>query len=267
MKRSLLILAALLAACSEGSSIVSIRQNQEDQNEAAVLSASDATVEDVGVLYASDLSMASTGAAPGAARAGWTFDNPCTYVPETGRFTCPPVSDGGLTLTRDYAFFDAGNHAMSAFDQALTASANFHVAVTGVHTAENGADTVSRDRSMTVAGLAGTETSRSWNGTGTRSDGGYRNIEGVIRRYHTNDVVTFTNIVVSLPRAQHRWPVSGSITRQLTGTGSVVRNGVERSFSVSKTVTITFDGTQYATVTVGGESHKLDLATGRTTRN
>ena len=61
--------------------------------------------------------------------------------------------------------------------------------------------------------------------------------------------------------------MSGSITRQISGTASVSRADVSKTFSVSRTVTITFDGSQYATVSVGGNTYKLDLSTGVATKN
>ena len=276
MKRFILLgapLLALLAACNtDGSGVASIRQNLDDQNQAAVLSASDATAEDVNLIYASDLTIA--GGASAAARSvagvvslgGWSFGGNCAYNATSGRFSCPAITQGSLTLTRDFAFFNGSNGAMAAYDPSTTASANFHFGVSGVHVADNGADTVSRDRSMTVSGLTGNETTRTWDGSGTRSDGGYRTEASVTRRYHTSDAVTFTSIVVALPRVDHPWPLSGSITREISGTGSVTKEGTERSFSVSRTVKITFDGTQFATVTVGGDSYTLDLAAGRASR-
>src|SRR5205823_4918473 len=115
----------------------------------------------------------------------------------SGRFTCPPISSGGLTLNRDYAFFTADPAPQSAYDAATTASANFHVTVAGVHVADFGADTVNRERSLTVSGLAGAETSRTWNGTGTRNDHGSRTETDVKRSYQVSDALTVTNVVVN----------------------------------------------------------------------
>ena len=284
MKRSLLLGAPMLvfmvAACSSDST-GPISITAADINQAAVISASDATAEDVSILSASDMTMSGgavqnvvggglmlsrtpSGATPSYA---WTFGTGCTYSASTGRFSCPPMTDGGLTLNRDYAFFDATPTAQSAYSASTTASANFHVNVAGVHVATAGADTVNRDRSLTVSGLAGAETSRTWNGTGTRSDGGFRQEADVKRNYHTTDAVTVSNVVVNLPRSSNPWPMSGSITRQISGTASVSKAEVSKSFAVSRTVTITFNGTQYATVTVGSDTYTLDLSTGVATKN
>ena len=63
----------------------------------------------------------------------------------------------------------------------IDARANFHVNVSGTHVVDNGQDVVNRDRNLTVSGLEGAETSRSWSGTGTRNDNGSRTISGVMR--------------------------------------------------------------------------------------
>lgn len=284
MKRSLLVgaplLALALAACSSDSTGPVITSADVDQ--AAVISASDATAEDVNILAASDMTMSGGAVASmfgGGAEMSrialaanvpsysWTFSDGCTYSASTGRFTCPPITSGGLTLNRDYAFFDANNQPQSAYDAATTASANFHVSVTGIHPALTGADTVNRDRNFTVSGLAGAETSRTWNGTGSRNDHGERDGTDAKRNYSTADQLTVSNVVVNLPRSSNPWPVSGTITRHITGTASVSRNGVTKSFSVDRTVTITFNGSQTATVTVNGNNYTLDLSTGVATKS
>ena len=284
MKRSLLVGAPLLAlvfaaACSSDSTSP-IQITSDDVDQAAVISASDATAEDVSILSASDMTM-SGGAVQnlvgggmsmsrisvGAPSYAWTFGDGCTYSASTGRFTCPAITAGGLTLNRDYAFFDANQTAQSAYSASTTASANFHVSVTGTHVVDNGQDVVNRDRNLTVSGLAGAETSRTWNGTGTRNDNGYRTVNDVKRSYTVNDAVTIASVVVNLPRSSNPWPMSGTITRQISGTASVTKTGVSKSFSVTKTVTITFNGTQFATVTVGTNTYTLDLSTGVATKN
>lgn len=286
MKRSLLVgaplLAFALAACSSDSTSP-LQITTADIDQAAVISASDATAEDVNILTASDMTMSGGavqdvfGGSPLMSRTAasavvpsysWSFSGSCTYSSSTGRFTCPAITAGGLTLTRDYAFFDANNTPQAAYDSATTDSANFHVSVTGVHVALAGQDTVDRDRNFTVSGLLGAETTRTWNGTGSRNDGGYRDgTDGVVRTYHTSDALTVSDVVVDLPRSSNPWPASGTITRHITGTATVSKTGVTKSFSVDRTVTITFNGTQNAAVTVNGNGYTLDLSTGVATKN
>lgn len=286
MKRiALAIGSAALAfgafACSDSSTAP---QNQQivadDVAQAAAISAGDATSEDVNLFFAADGALSGTIAGPSQNLVPrvesatepprytfWAFSSSCAYDSATQRFLCPPVTKDGLTLVRSLAFFDANGHAMTAYDSLLTASANFQTTVSGVHVALAGKDTIARQRDMTATGLLGHETSRTWNGTGSRSDGGYRVDSTVTRTYHTTDGVAFANIVVSLPRTEHPWPMSGTVTRHVVGTATVVRDGVTRSMSVDKTVTITFNGTEFVPMTVGTKSFTLDLATGKAVRN
>jgi hypothetical protein len=282
MKRLLLVCAPIvfaIAACSSDS-VSPIQITAADVSQAAAISASDATSEDISIVTASDMTM-SGGAVQNVASAGlmlsrtplaapsytWTFSDACTYSSTTGRFTCPPITSGGLTLNRDYAFFDASNTAQSAYSASTTDSANFHVNVAGVHVVDTGADTVSRDRNLTVSGLLGAETQRTWNGTGTRNDGGYRQGTDATRTYHVTDNVTINSVVVHLPRSSNPWPASGSITRHIVGTGSVMKSGLSKSFSIDKTVTVTFNGTEFVTMNIGTDTYTLDLATGTATKN
>jgi len=284
MKRVILGIGAsafafALAACSSDSAVSpgSFRLTAADTAEAAAISASDATAEDVDVMYAIEgaFGTAAGGAtadripAPSFTTSGdsvrfafWGFSTACPYDAGTGRFVCPPLTRGALTLDRSFALFDASGASQSAYDANLTASANFQVDVNGVHMALLGNDTVSRHRNLTVTGLAGTETARAWSGTGTREDGGFRQDTNRVRTYHTTDNVTWTNIVVDLPRSTHPWPMSGAVTRQISGTATVVRSGTTRTFTVQKTVTITFNGTRYVPMSVGTVEYTLDLMTG-----
>lgn len=274
-------LSAFLGACG-GDSTSPIQITASDVQQAAVIAASDATTEEVSLLSSSDMTMSGGNVAnvvgpmiqmsrvpmTNASSYAWAFNNSaCTYSSSNSRFTCAAATNNGLTLTRDFAFYDANGTAQAAYDSITTASANFHVTVTGVHTGLAGQDTVNRDRSLTVSGLAGKETSRTWNGTGTRTDGGYRSGTDGTRTYHVTDNVTIASVVVNLPRSSNPWPVSGTITRNITGTGSLVRSGLTKTFTITKTVTITFNGTQNATVTVDAINYTLDLSTGVATKS
>lgn len=279
----------LLAVCACSSDLTSAGANLQltaiDTAQAAALSAADATAEDVNVMTASDSSMNGVTvmydllAAPGAVftttttttdstrYAFWSFSQSCTYNSTTGWFGCPDITKNGLTLSRSAQFLDASGAAMPHYNDTTTASANFKVSVTGVHLATEGADTISRQRTMAVTGLLGHETSRTWNGVGVRSDGGYRQDLTYTRSYHTQDNVTFANILVNLPRTQYPWPISGTVTRQINGTGTIVSATATRTFTVAKTVTITFNGTHLVPMMVGTVSFTLDLYTGKAVKN
>lgn len=295
MKRLLIVggvfSAFAMSACSgsDVSSPAALQLTSSDTLQAVVLSASDATAEDVDVMSATEATMdgststsstydlmqagsgsINTSTSPSASDstrfAFWGFSGGCTYSAATGRFTCPDVVKNGLTLSRSAAFTDANGAAMSHYNDTTTATANFQLSVTGVHPTLLGADTLSRQRNMTASGLLGHETSRTWNGTGTRSDAGYAVDSLKTRTYHTQDATTFTNVVVKLPRSQNPWPMSGTVTRQISGSGSVVKEGTTRTFTMSKVVTITFNGTRLVPMSIGGVAFTLDLFTGKATR-
>lgn len=274
------------AACSNGGDLTQpgsdLSLTAADTAEAAAISAGDATAEDVDMFAATegsfDLAAASFNLVPSAATtttgtadstrfAFWSFSRNCTFNATTGRFTCPDVTHNGLTMSSSAAFFDANGAAMPHYNDTTTASANFQLAVSGVRVAPEGADTISRKRNMTVTNLLGHETARIWNGAGSRNDGGFRTDTARTRTYRTADSVTFTNVAVSLPRSTHPWPMSGTVTRRINGSGTVVRSGVTRTFTVSKTVTITFNGTRFVPMVVGTTTFTLDLYTGRVVRS
>jgi hypothetical protein len=293
MKRILIVGAVIatlaVAACSSSgdlSSPASLQLSENDTLQAVSLSASDATAEDVDLMNAAEGSIdattssydligapqvvanstAAASTADSPRFAFWGFVGGCAYNAATGRFTCPDVVKDGLTLSRSAAFADATGAAMSHYSDTLTASANFQLGVAGVHTTIAGADSISRQRNMTATGLAGHETTRTWNGTGTRTDGGYALDTLKTRSYHTQDATTFANIVVKLPRGQNPWPLSGTITRQVNGSASVAKDGVTRTFTVAKTVVVTFNGTRLVPMTIGGVAFTLDLLTGKAVR-
>lgn len=286
--------ALVLAACSgtDVTTPAAFQLSAVDSAQAAAISASDATAEDVNVMSATEgsmdgaapmydlltapvvpvysrigapvpASMAATANPDSTRYAFWSFSSACTYSASTGRFACPDVVKNGLTLSRSAAFFDVNGVAMSRYNDTTTASANFQVTVSGVRIHSEGADTISRQRNMTVTGLFGRETSRTWNGTGVRSDAGYRQDSTKTRTYRTQDTVTFASIVVNLPRSQNPWPMSGTVTRRISGNATVTSATATRTFSVSKTVTITFNGTRLVPMTVGTMSFTLDLYTGK----
>jgi hypothetical protein len=271
------------AACKSGTDGISGMQassqlTSDDTLQAVAYSVGQATVADLNVIGSSatmlgfDESPAGASApsfslssiSPVPANASWASG--CTLNPSTGRFDCPPVLTNGLTLGRSFAFYDANGNLMTSFDS-TTASVNVMIVETGVRPSATGADTVNRNRNLTASGLLGHNTTRIWDGTGARTDGSFWSDSVATRSSHTQDNTTFSSIVVTLPRTRNPWPTSGSISRQAHTAGTVNRGGVMRTFTVTKSVTITFNGTEFVPMTIGNVSYTLDLATGKATRN
>lgn len=166
------------------------------------------------------------------------------------------------TRTRTVTFFDADGNEQSAYDALLTASIHTLLEISGEVQKDGYEATLDRTRDMTVTGLLGEETERTWNGTGTEDRSRARVLEsGDTRTYDLTGTVVVADVVRGVPRSENPWPLSGTITRNLT---VEVVNGVNGDRTVTREVVLTFNGTRTVTLTVNGEAYEVDLAeTGR----
>jgi hypothetical protein len=188
----------------------------------------------------------------------------CTYDAVTGWHVCEAkVLPVGLTILRQYAFYDASGAAMEKFDPAQTAAIRVKRQLDGSvsREVEGGSMTaeVHHARDMAVSGLQGDEQKRTWDGTGQSQIARTRISDASgTRSYEIKAGVTIASVVVPHRNNQDLdpWPLSGTITKHVTGTATV--NGETRS--IDRTVVIRFDGTQFPTATVNGEPFTLDLA-------
>jgi hypothetical protein len=181
----------------------------------------------------------------------------CTYEPVSERVVCPPVTrENTLVVERSYMFFDAQNAVQQAYDALLTAKANVKTHVHGEKSGEHWTATIDRSRDMTVTGLAGTETQRTWNGTGTSSATRSRHTEGGDRSYDIDCTLTVADVVVPVEHGQDRFPLSGTITRACTIT---IDGGPRDGQTLQRTLVVTFNGSQTATLTIGDRTFDIDL--------
>lgn len=169
-----------------------------------------------------------------------------------GHFECDREIRGGLDVTRTCTYKDAAGNTQGAYDSLTTASVIVHAQISGELTRERWSGTVSRVRDLTVTGLAGRETSMTWNGTGSATTTRVRVVDGTTRTYEMTASGAISNVVIPVPRTATGWPTSGSVTKKVVAT----RNG----HTVERNVTITFNGTQFAVVTVNGETFEFDLS-------
>ena len=173
-----------------------------------------------------------------------------------GIFVCTREGRQGLTHTMEIAFLDAAGMLQSAYDEAETASIHLISSMAGSVEGNRGARTIDRTRDMTVSGLAGAESTRIWNGTseGTASHtfatGTYAGTPLV--RTSTSRTV---DVVIPHPRGDDSWPLSGTIHSEM------VVEGGDRAGTYAATVT--FNGTQFVTVSVNGEDVTVDLSVRR----
>lgn len=177
---------------------------------------------------------------------------------ERGRFECDNQARQGLAVTRTCVFKDAAGNTQSAYDSLTTASVQVNAAVKGDLTRGPMSMTVDRTSEFTVTGLAGRETSATWNGTGRGSMKRVRTSEnGGTRQYDMTYTLRRTNVVIPVPRTDTSWPLSGTVTKSYT---VKFTGGPNDGKTVTREVVVTFNGTSKPAATVNGEAWELDLS-------
>ena len=254
-----LALAAGLAACADSTAPRNSVTDAQLTIDAAD-DAGDATVLDLSLMIGSEaqagLALAS------AAPLGFSSQTAsCTYSAGVGRFLCPTVTtQEGLSLDRSYAVY-AGGAAQSSYSASATDSINFQTLLMGALARDARSAWINHTRTMTVSGLAGTETQRTWNGTGVRSDSAHVTENSVARRSKFHSVDVISNVVFRLPRSANPYPQSGAITHDITVSATIDRAGGQNTRTATRHVVVTFNGTSTAAMTIGTRSCTIDLVT------
>ena len=174
-----------------------------------------------------------------------------------GAVPAPSAADT-RTVTHTATFFDEfGDEAPR--DPLTTASIHLVIESTHEFSRDSWTATGTRMRDLVITGLLGEETKRTVNGTGsatvTRSQ---HTDEDGARTYDMSSKSVIEDVVHPVPRTDDAWPLSGTITRDVTIN---VINGPNGDVTKSRTVVITFNGTSEADMTVDGEFFKIDLST------
>lgn len=243
--------ALALAACSGGDSTGPLITDLAITADFAVLAA-DGMAEDVEM-------MGGPGGAHGFGLFGLAGGT--LAVRDLG---CRTLDRPNLSVTRSCTFADASGATQASYDATTTASVRIETTVDGDRAHDRWSATIDRSSDLTVTGLAGAETQRTWNGTGTETVSRSRHVEDqVARAYTTDGTVTITNVVIPVPHGPGNWPLSGTIVRTMTGE---ITTGPRAGENFSRTATITFNGTNLVTMTVNGESFEVDLAVRRAER-
>ncbi len=197
-------------------------------------------------------------------------------APSFSLFGSPP----GVTVTRSRTCFDAQGAQQAQCDPNTTASIQMAMTMDGSfsrsNTGPNGSGTftaaVHRTRNLTISGLAGQETSRTHNGTGTSRDTteftGTRDQGTLTRTVREASNDTISNVVFNLPRSTNPWPVSGSMIRNSSGTIDITLTGgaagdrsESRSFQRRVVVTFPADAQGNVTISINNKTCTLNLVT------
>lgn len=172
-------------------------------------------------------------------------------------FLCDPIEREGITYTRSITYKDESGAAQDAFDESTTESIDYVISVEGERSRTNWTAAISRDRVLNVSGLQTGGGQVTWNGSGNGSTQRSRHIEGGEERsYDMEGTSEIVDVVVPYPQAEDGWPISGVITRHMTVTKTV---GSDDPETITRTVSIEFNGTNVVPVTVGDETFTLDL--------
>ncbi len=174
------------------------------------------------------------------------------------RWECTSHQWGPVTINRTCTFVDANGVEQQAYDRQTTDTVRLHADVSGAIDRGHWSGSVERTRDLTASGLAGDETSVTWNGTGSGQVTRVRELQdSTVKQFDLSQSFTVTDLVIPVPRTDTSWPLSGTITMSAT----VTITGGPRDGTVKQCdVTITFDGTNLATVTVNGETFQFDLS-------
>jgi hypothetical protein len=228
------VLLAAVAACSD--------------DEPPTMSSGDALTADVDVATATGAAIASDVAvwagseaavAAGFAGAGAPPAGNCSRTGSTT--TCTDGREGTLTVRRTVEFFDAAGAAQAQYDAATTASIDIGVRARGTVSGPRYTSSVVRSSELTISGLAGAETQRTWNGSGAAAVQSTFTGEQVTREHQMTESDTTTDVVWTVsPRAP--WPASGTVVHRiaLRTRLSGARTG---TFAGARRVQVTFNGT------------------------
>ncbi len=185
----------------------------------------------------------------------------CTYA--SGRWSCMPAAQNGVTIVRSYTYFDGSGQPMYRYDALKTASINHQLTMNGTIARDTTfSGVVHRARSVTVSGLLGAETTRRWDGAGTSADTNTHRDSRGTRRYAGNSADSLKAVVYLQPRTPGSYPLSGSTVRivsytvTLSGKSSEIR-------SVDRRVVATYNGTALAKIQTGTVTCTLHLDTHR----
>jgi hypothetical protein len=170
----------------------------------------------------------------------------------------PIATEAEFSRTRSRTYLDGDGAEMDRYDPLLTAAIRTVTETEGSATRRDIEITIARVRDMTVSGLEGEETERTWNGTGSDDRSRVRaSDDDGVRSYILSGSTTTTNVVRAVDRETHPWPLSGTISRSIS---VEITNGPNGDETRSVVATLTFDGTQYAELVVNGEVFEVDLA-------
>jgi hypothetical protein len=165
---------------------------------------------------------------------------------------------GAFEHTRTVLFFGEGDAPQNEYHPTETMWIEITSEMSGEITRDNWSATMNRNREIEITGLLGEETERTVNGVGSESSTRVRNSDEFgTRTYVMSGTSVINNVVHGVPREEFPHPLSGSITRDIE---VVITNGPNGDETRSRTVVITFNGTEFPEMTVDGVPFEVDMS-------
>ena len=166
---------------------------------------------------------------------------------------------GGPHSGTHTATFYEDDMVQDALDPLTTDSIHLVVESTHEFSRDTWTGTGTRSRDLWITGLEGEEETRTVNGTGSSSmTRSQHTDESGTRSYSMSSTSLRVDVVHPVPRTDDAWPLSGTITRDVTIN---VINGPNGDVTKTRTVVIIFDGTDMPDMTVDGEPFEVDMST------
>jgi hypothetical protein len=261
---STILIGAFVVLSIAGCDDTSQPETPSSINFDAAVVAADGTLEDLRMMHGPGLGL------PGIVFPPLPNENDCPI--DGGQFHCQPRHRDGLTFTRTITYLDLDGSSIvdgdgdPLYDERITDGIRYEISVLGDISREWWSATVERQRDLTVTGLLNDNDDDADNDDGvvTWSGSGAGDVErsrhtdgGELRVYHMVSSSTIDHVVVPYPRTEEGWPLSGTIERSVTLTRTLPSGDTE---TVQRDVTVSFDGSQFATVTVGEDTFTLDLS-------
>ena len=199
-----------------------------------------------------------------------------TNPPGAGWYVCAAVTERGMTTQRDHRFFAAGavvpafGATVDSVQHIWNESGTQADTTTGTDASirtrwVSRGDTASQKITRAVAANGATPAvpeSRTWNSRGFNKDSATAVDARGTRRWSFSGARSTTNLVYLVPRSANPYPMSGTITHSWTSRLiNLHTSGKADTTTTTRSSGVTFNGTQQATITVGGLTCTLDLKT------
>ena len=165
--------------------------------------------------------------------------------------------EGNYTFSKDVTFFADDGTEQEKYDALLTASINVVWSMERSREHTFWSAEIERNRDMTITGLLGEETERTWNGEADADVFRSRHNDERTRTYDMEMEANHNDVVRGVPRADNPWPLSGTIARDIH---VIVMEGEEVIGERDISAIVTFNGTQFVIMNVDGDEFEIDLA-------